>query len=267
MAPVSKAGESRSRNVRRSTLTDQLEDALRADIIEGVLPPGHRIRAGDLSERYGVSATPLREALQRLAGQGLVDLDPRLGPTVARASLADLRDIYWLRALLEDAALERSLRRGDAGWEQRLHQAWREYALAATSRNLDGHEEMEAWLSAHRALHNALMAGGDSPWLTRFVTMLAEQSERYRMMSVRTHTRASLDEHKRLYDMAIRRDVAGAVAANREHLARTVQVLESTFLANVAEPVTSVPSQNEADGAVPRITPSGRAALSRSAHD
>ncbi len=88
----------------RSTLTAQLEDALRVDIIEGVLVPGQRLRAADLSKRYGVSATPFREALQRLAAQRLVDLDPRFGATVADISRAELRDIYQMRDLLEGLA-------------------------------------------------------------------------------------------------------------------------------------------------------------------
>ncbi len=83
--------------VSRATLTTQLEDALRLDIIEGVLAPGQRLRSAELTDRYQVSATPLREALQRLAAQNLVEIDPRFGATVAPISRSDLHDTYWLR--------------------------------------------------------------------------------------------------------------------------------------------------------------------------
>src|ERR671915_1528247 len=104
--------------VTRATLATQLEDALRVDIIEGVLTPGQRLRASDLTQRYGVSATPLREALQRLAAQNLVELGPRLGATVAPISESELRDIYFLRQMLETVALERSIAHGDEAWQR-----------------------------------------------------------------------------------------------------------------------------------------------------
>src|SRR5688572_6357929 len=86
--------------ISRATLTEQLEEALRADILDGVYRPGQRLRASELTDRYGVSATPLREALQRLAAENLVELDPRLGATVSPISEHDLRDIYELLSMV-----------------------------------------------------------------------------------------------------------------------------------------------------------------------
>ncbi len=214
------------KRVTRATLATQLEDALRVDIIEGVLTPGQRLRAADLTARYGVSATPLREALQRLAAQNLVEIDPRLGATVAHISRTDLRDIYWLRELLEGLALERSIELGDDAWARRVTESWGRFKTHGNKQRTGTAEDALAWSSAHRAFHEALFAACDSPWLLRFVGTLYDHSERYRMLSVRSRLRDTLEEHHGIYQPAIERNGPEAVAWLRRHLANTVANLE-----------------------------------------
>ena len=215
-----------SKRLTRATLATQLEDALRIDIIEGVLTPGQRLRAGDLTARYGVSATPLREALQRLAAQNLVEIDPRLGATVAEISKTDLRDIYWLRELLEGLALERSIERGDEGWADNVTAAWERFKEQAGKQRTDSATEALAWSAAHRAFHEAMFAACDSPWLLRFVGALYDHSERYRMLSVRSRLRDTLEEHAGIYQPVVERRPEEAVTWLRRHLANTVANLE-----------------------------------------
>lgn len=214
-------------HISRATLATQLEDAIRLDIIEGILTPGERLRAIDLTDRYGVSATPLREALQRLAAQNLIELDPRLGATVADISQTDLHDVYWLRDMLEGVGLERSIKLGDDRWLGLLTHAWERFrAESARGKEEDTREAALGWSVAHRAFHDALFAACDSAWLLRFLDILADHSERYRMLSARTRVRASLAEHEEIYRATLKRDSAAAVEALRRHLARTVQLLE-----------------------------------------
>ena len=220
------------KRVTRATLATQLEDALRVDIIEGVLTPGQRLRAADLTARYGVSATPLREALQRLAAQNLVEIDPRLGATVAEISRTDLRDIYWLRELLEGLALERSIANGDDRWAANVTAAWERFLSHAGKQRTGTAEDALEWSAAHRAFHEALFAAADSPWLLRFVGTLYDHSERYRMLSVRSRLRDTLEEHRGIYDPAIARDPGEAVAWLRRHLANTVANLEQGISAD-----------------------------------
>lgn len=219
------------KRVSRATLATQLEDALRIDIIEGVLTPGQRLRAADLTMRYGVSATPLREALQRLAAQNLVEIDPRLGATVAHISQPDLRDIYWLRELLEGLALERSIQRGDDAWADRVTMSWERFRAHGSKQRTGSAEDALAWSEAHRAFHEALFAACDSPWLLRFVAALYDHSERYRMLSVRSRLRDTLEEHAGIYQPAVDRNAPEAVAWLRRHLANTVANLEQGMVA------------------------------------
>jgi DNA-binding GntR family transcriptional regulator len=88
-------------------------DALRAAILHGELRPGARLGEVELAEQLGVSRTPVREALRRLAAEGLVDISPNRGARVVSWSVSELEDIYELRALLESHAATRAASRID----------------------------------------------------------------------------------------------------------------------------------------------------------
>ena len=220
--------------ISRATLTEQLEEALRADILDGVFPPGRRLRASEMSERYGVSATPLREAFQRLAVENLVELDPRLGATVARISESDLRDIYEMLSIFACMALERSIERGDEAWSDDVRASFAEMSGSIRDRELgtgvdDENRRRLAAESAeaHWNFHSALYRACGSPWLLRFVTTLHGHSERYRRMAMQRAgmRRDTRHEHEAIMVAALARDSEAAVKALREHLAITVSVL------------------------------------------
>jgi DNA-binding GntR family transcriptional regulator len=209
-----------SRRLTRATLTEQVQDALRLDIIEGVFAPGQRLRPIELSDRYKVSATPLREALQRLAAQSLVEIDPRMGVSVAQISQGDLYDIYWLRGILEALALERAIERGDGDWEEQLR-------TAHATLEAQGEDDPIAWSATHRGFHEALFAACRSPWLLRVLNTLYDHSERYRLVTVQKGTEDAVREHNDIYAAAIERDKTAALAALRRHIQGTVQLIES----------------------------------------
>jgi GntR family transcriptional regulator, carbon starvation induced regulator len=219
------------KRVQRATLTTQIEDAIRSDIVDGTLRPGQRLAAIDLSERYGVSATPLREALQRMAAESLVQLDPRLGATVAPISRDHLHDTYRVREVLECLALQDSIEAADDAWESRLCELFSEFqgAITAAHRNAgSGDDDVSSWSQAHRAFHDGLLANCKSQWLKDLLAILSNHTERYRMLSARTGLRDSIAEHASIFAAAVARDQESAVAALRSHLGRTVEMIEST---------------------------------------
>jgi DNA-binding GntR family transcriptional regulator len=228
--------------VSRATLTAQLEDALRLDIIEGVLAPGQRLRSAELTERYQVSATPLREALQRLAAQNLVEIDPRFGATVAPISRGDLLDTYWLREVLETLALKRSIEEGDAAWRARVADAFE--AFIGAHANPPAEDSLEIaldWSTLHRRFHEELFSACDSLWLSRMLATLYDHSERYRMVSRRRGTRDTVAEHASIYQAAVAGDTESAVSALAAHLHGTVELLESHLPDAEIAPVTVRP--------------------------
>jgi len=227
--------------INYTTMTEQVQEALRIDILEGVLRPGQRIRANEMTERYRVSATPLREALQRLAVEKLVELDPRLGATVAPITDEDLTDIYDMLQLLDSLALERSIQRGDEQWMARVDEAFAQLSDAiaqqeAVTEATDDAIRRRVGLelsAAHSEFHEALYSACNSPWLMNFVDHLRKHAERYRMLAMRPHGgvhRDSRREHEQIYLAAKRRDVNAAVGALRKHLSTTVLLLRASLI-------------------------------------
>jgi DNA-binding GntR family transcriptional regulator len=221
------------RTIGRATITEQLEEALRTDIQVGILRPGQKIRANEVAERYGVSATPLREALQRLAGESLIEIDPRLGATVAPMSTQDLQDIYGMLGLLDGLALERSIARGDGSWLRQVEVAWdalveaaaRHEQLSEGSSDEERREIGLRWSAAHWRFHEALYRACDSPWLMRFVRQLHAHADRYQMLTMRGPRRDARAEHAEILEAARARNVDAAVAALKAHLGLTVRLL------------------------------------------
>src|ERR1700732_3123875 len=99
------------------TLSERAAAWIEADILSGVLAPGGRLGIADTAARYGVGATPVREALSRLAARGLVDAIGQRGFRVQSISRDDLADIVRIRSVLEREAIRLSIAAGDGGWE------------------------------------------------------------------------------------------------------------------------------------------------------
>ncbi|MGH3634434.1 MAG: GntR family transcriptional regulator [Mycobacterium sp.] len=88
------------RPVRRAQLSDEVAGHLRAAIMSGVLRPGTFIRLDETAAKLGVSVTPVREALLKLRGEGMVQLEPHRGHVVLPLSRQDVDDIFWLQATI-----------------------------------------------------------------------------------------------------------------------------------------------------------------------
>lgn len=219
--------------ISRATLTSQLEEALRTDIVAGLLEPGQKLRATDITALYGVSATPIREAVQRLSGQGLVELDPKVGARVAAISLEDVRDVFAVRLMLEPRALELSIGGGGARWLREVTEAFERLRSVSARRPGDGARWRETMLEiaeAHRAFHWALLSACGSPWLLRFISILYGHSSRYRMLLARGRDRpAWLRGHQAIYDAARRRDAKRAVRVQERHTREGLDVLVRSY--------------------------------------
>src|ERR1700680_4369549 len=93
---------------RTGTGAERVAVALRTEITSAALPPGARVRQRDVAERFGVSTTPVREALAPLEREGLIRVEPHRGATVFSPSEAELRDHYEIRIALEVLAVRRA---------------------------------------------------------------------------------------------------------------------------------------------------------------
>jgi GntR family carbon starvation induced transcriptional regulator len=205
-----------------ATLASQIFSSLRRDIITGQLKPGSKIKTQALSDRFGVGLSPVREALNRLASQGLIAQTDRRGFSVMPVSEEELTDITDTRIWVESAALERSIDRGTETWEEEVLVAF--HRLSRTSRFvLNSNADSDEWLEAHRSFHMSLLSACGSPWMTKFCAQMFEANERYRHLGgLAAGVRESAqEEHRAIMQAAIDRDKRQALDMLAAHYRKT----------------------------------------------
>lgn len=162
------------------TATARATEALRALIFSGALPPGSDHLEAELAQRLGLSRTPVREALTRLEGQGLVSIRPRRGARIVGLSPADMNDIYEVLTTLEAAAAGRAAQRALSDADLQPLQR----AIDAMDAALDAND-LEAWAEADDAFHLALVAASGNARMVEAAQLYADQVRRARMMTLR----------------------------------------------------------------------------------
>lgn len=213
------------------TLVDQAFQRMRRDVLTGTFEAGRKLKVEELQAAYGYSSSPLREALSRLAQEGLVRADERRGFRVAPLTPDDLRDITRMRLNLDVQALREAIELGDDAWEAGIVAAF--YRLEKVeSRLSDGPVILdEEWSGLHRDFHLALIAACPSPRQRAWSSSLFDQAERYRRFSARFRkaARRKSNEHKRLMDATLRRDADTACALFADHISGTLRNVEAAF--------------------------------------
>lgn len=233
------------------TLNETAYRRVRSDIIAGVRRPGERLKIEHLRELYGVGPSPLREALQRLAGDGLVSSEGRRGFAVAPLTSEELRDLTEIRKVLEAHAIRLSIENGGEAWEAAIVAA--AYRLEKADRRLQSGDtgEMSDWEARNREFHNAVAAACNSPWLMKLRNIVYDQHERYRRASVgsRSRTRDLAAEHAAIRDAVLARNAELAGHLTADHIERTAQ----DFLAVPVPPAksSSTPAAKRARGVPP----------------
>lgn len=241
--------------------SDQTYEALRRDILNGSFAPDQPLRVADLSDRYGVSATPLREALSRLVGERLVVAATNRGWRVAPVSMAEFEDLALARQAVESALLDDAIARGGLDWESGIVAA--HYRLAQTPAPLgpaDTLENRQRWIAAHDAFHVALLAAGRSDWLKGFYQQTTEQLQRHHQ-AVLFHsttrpdgpeiteilrTALSVPRHTRLMELALDRDRAAARAELQVHIDLTLTIYRRIVAVNAETPTTTTTERTDA---------------------
>lgn len=146
------------------SLADRVYGRIRASILSGDLAPGEQLRQEALAEGLGTSRTPLREALNRLASEGLIEFRPHRSAVVASFAQRDIEADYEARLLIEPAAARLASERQPAVTAGALFDAIRAQRQAGS--------DVDHQFAANRAFHLALVTGAGNPHLTRFVDSL-----------------------------------------------------------------------------------------------
>lgn len=211
------------------TRIDWVETQVRRAILDGDLPPGERLIVATLSERFSVSPTPLREALQRLAGEGLVEFAAQRGARVAPLSVQDRRELTGLRSLLEPETAAQAAGQGGADWvtgvraaSAALVEAWHRPGASAVASEF-----------AYRAFYDAVATACSSARLRTMARVVRDQESRYRLAVVDGLDRDELAaRHARLLAALL----AGGLSDVRSCIKAEIATFEAAFL----DPVPAV---------------------------
>jgi DNA-binding GntR family transcriptional regulator len=199
------------------SLSTRIYHELKRDILRCALRPGQDVFEGQLAERYGVSKTPIREALNTLRQEGYVHVMPRRGYRIAPVSVQDVQHIFHVRLLLEPSAAELAAQRVSGEQLVELRR------LAQHRSNQSRSERM----AANRSFHLAVAEASGNPRLTAFIGRLLEDVERLYHLGIDLNAAdvARTDHHEALVDALIKGDhhqardiMAEAVQASRKRI-------------------------------------------------
>jgi DNA-binding GntR family transcriptional regulator len=204
-----------SRRIEVQSVVDQVYLAVRERILAGDLPPGGRLRQEELAAELGVSRTPLREALRRLASEGLVDFHANRGATVAGDDEAGLWHAWSARVAIEPGAARLAAQVCDSEAVARL----RALVEVQRARVRDGGDSFDA----NRDFHLELVAASGNPHLLRFAeTLWVARIARRIYAAQAIDPRRVLywaDDHDRIVDAVATGDGNLAALLTREHIA------------------------------------------------
>jgi DNA-binding GntR family transcriptional regulator len=210
---------------RAASSVDRVQAAVREKILSGVYPPGSRLILSRLAAEHGVSFIPIREGLQRLESERLVETEPNRGARVAEISIADMRDIYETRVVLEQHAVRTAIPKLT---DEDLKTAGG--ALDRMEERFAADRQAEAY-QAHQAFHFALYAPAGSAWTMHVIRLLWASAERYVRLAaaVRPKPEVFVAEHREIFDAVVSGDVEAAVESLIANLRTTEKLLAKNY--------------------------------------
>lgn len=200
-------------------LAVRVADALRAKILEGDLPEGEKIREKALTEEFGISRTPLREAMKMLAAEGLIELIPNRGAIVSRQSDAELEEAFPVLAALERLAGECAAQNATEDEIARIEEMTER--LRATVEAGD----RIAYFELNHEIHNFLLAAARNQTLLRTHKTVAARiyRARYQANLKQSRWRSALGEHEAIAQALRARDAARLGRLLHDHMIATLE--------------------------------------------
>ncbi|WP_377288275.1 GntR family transcriptional regulator [Rhizobium sp. SG2393] len=217
--------EAETETRRSADSSERAYHAIRKQLVEFKLKPDERINEVQLSRSLGVSRTPIREALNRLASEGFVSLKPNRGFFVRSLSTEGLLDLYELRSIIECAAFRLMCERAEDDQLARLQAYWdaivedyRTHPPDVILAEDEGFHLLIAELSGNPELYNQLAAINAR---IRFIRRI--------QIEHRTHDMRQVASHSAIVDAAMRRDVDKGVELLRQHIEMTVSATQQAL--------------------------------------
>ncbi|MCF8180024.1 MAG: GntR family transcriptional regulator [Limnohabitans sp.] len=200
-------------------LYEEVADQLRVRIFAHELAPGTWIDEQTLAKEFGISRTPLREAIKVLAAEGLITMKLRRGAYVTEVNRGDLEQIFTILSLLEGQAAKEAATKAQERDLNDLDDMHLRLEKAAADRNLDQFFEINV------RFHERIIAIANNPWMTSVIADLRKvlKLQRKDSLSRSGRLQSSLSEHREILKALLKRDPIAAEQAMRTHLARGLE--------------------------------------------
>lgn len=208
-------------NDKDTPLRDIVYQTLRKAILTGDLKPGERLMEIHLSERMGVSRTPVREAIRMLELDDLVTMVPRCGAKVASITASGLKDVLEVRASLEELAITLACKRINEEQLRRLKEAMIRFENAVESGSV------QRMAQADEKFHNIIVEGARNKKLAQMVSNLSEQVYRYRFECVKDKSmhKELIEEHRAMYESIYFKDKDKGTGIVKGHIQKQMRVI------------------------------------------
>jgi len=226
-----------------SRLSERLRESIEEEIATGKLLPGTRLDEVELATRFGVSRTPIREALRLLLGEGLVEMRPQRGAVVAQATPQRLIEMFEVMAELEGMCARLAARRlteQEMAEIEAIHDACRGSAAA---------RDADAYFYANERFHYAIYAASHNTFLFEQASALQRKLRPYRRLQLRVRNRPqrSFEEHQAIVDALREGDADKAVQSIRAHVVvqgeRFADLIASLGRMTAAAPPADAPAE------------------------
>ena len=204
-----------------TNFSDAVFKKLKQAILQGSLKPGERLRQAELSRIYGVSRAPVRDAIRRLAGEGLITISGQ-SARVSAVSLDGFLEIYRIREVLEAMAARLSVPK--VSNETLIHLARILEDLEKDSK--DGN--LTHWLELNRKFHFDSYSSCNSPILLKTISNLWDSTDycRMRYVTLTGNLERANQSHRALLDALVKRDVRQYVRLCRDHVCETGLIIK-----------------------------------------
>jgi DNA-binding GntR family transcriptional regulator len=241
-APARDAG----RRLDSRTLWEQVRDRLREDILAGDLAPGTVLSEVALAESFGVSRGPIREALGRLASEGLVTITPRRGAIVTELTRDEFIDAYQVREAFETLAIRLAVPRldeADLALLRELHEQMAEHVARG---------DVNAFFETNGRFHELFLTASGNRKLHEMYRLLMDQTGRYqaRSLALRGSIERSVAEHGAILEAVEAGDAEAAVRLLADHIEVPQRVVEETSGTQDAPEEQPAPSQTTSEGEI-----------------
>jgi DNA-binding GntR family transcriptional regulator len=214
----------RGRGPRRTTASSRIYSELRDELVSLQRRPGEAISEAEIALSYGLSRTPVREAILKLADEGLVDIFPQSGIFVSRIPLAALPEAIIIRKALEETTAGMAAERATPSQIMNLQ------AIVQRQREADAASDREGFHQADEAFHSAIAEIAGYPGIWRLILQVKVHVDRYRRLTLPVAGRMSqvIAEHEPILGAIEAHDQAAARLAMEKHLTRLLLDISAT---------------------------------------